>query len=79
MLFNERKLHTLRYFSRREWTRPAQWSIDAGLYPIRSSYKYLKHLHRLRLLDRGDDITGHLVYRLSPRGAQWLLRNGGGV
>jgi hypothetical protein len=79
MLYNERKLHTLRYFSRRQWVRPAQWSIDVDLYPIRSSYKYLKHLHRWGLLSRGHDSTGHLVYRLSERGARWLLRNGGGV
>jgi hypothetical protein len=79
MLYNERKHETLKYFSRREWIRPAQWAIDAGVYPIRRSYTYLKRLHRWSLLERGHDFTGHVVYRLSPRGARWLLRNGGGV
>jgi hypothetical protein len=75
MLFNERKKETLEYFSRRRWVRPPSWSRDRGVYPIRRGYTYLKKLHKWGLLHRGHDVRGLLVYRLSPRGASWLLRN----
>jgi hypothetical protein len=74
MQFNERKLETLRYFARRQWTRPAEWAAGVGFYPIRASYSYLKHLQRWGLLLRGRDVTGRIVYKLSPRGATWLLK-----
>jgi len=45
------------------------------MYPIRSSYRYLKKLHRYNYLRRGRDFQGRIVYSLSPRGARWLLRD----
>ena len=74
LLYNERKHQTLAYFSRRGWTRPQQWSADAGLFPVRGGNTYLLRLHRWGLLARGYDFRGRVVYRLSPRGARWLLR-----
>ena len=74
MDFNQRKADTLEYFSRREWVRPAQYAIDSRFHPIRASYSYLLHLHRMGYLVTGDDATGHRVYKLSRRGASWLLR-----
>lgn len=73
MKTNERKKQTLRYFSRREWTRPRRWAADVGFYPTRAANSYLLRLHRMKLLRRGKDFRGFVVYRLSRRGAQRLL------
>jgi hypothetical protein len=71
--FNERKLLTLDYFASRQWVRPKVYAVALGIYPTRASYSYLKRLQRWGLLWRGRDITGHVVYHLSPRGAQRLI------
>ena len=75
MVFNERKWQTLHFFSKREWVRVGVYAVGVSMYPIRSSDCYLNKLHKYNYLNRGYDVTGHLVYRLSPRGAKWLLRN----
>jgi len=72
--FNERKALTLEYFSSRRWTRPRAYGVALGIYPTRAVYSYLLRLHRWRYLHRGRDVRGQIVYKLSPRGAQWLLR-----
>lgn len=75
MLYNERKRQTLEFFAMREWVRVPYYAVAVGMYPIRSSYRYLKKLHKYSYLWRGYDFSGWIVYRLSPRGARWLLRN----
>jgi len=74
MQFNERKLETLLYFSHREWVWPPSWAVAAGFYPIRASYSYLRHLQKWGYLKRGHDVLGRPVYKLSPKGARWLLK-----
>jgi hypothetical protein len=75
MRYNERKLQTLDFFSRRLWVRPTSWAAAVGIYPVRCSYRYLKVQHRWGYLHRGHDRQGRLVYKLAPRGAAWLLRH----
>ena len=75
MFFNQRKRQTLEFFASRQWVRVPGYAVEVSMYPVRSSYRYLKKLHEYHYLHRGRDIRGHLVYRLSPRGATWLLRN----
>ena len=72
--FNERKRQTFEFFASRQWVRVPVYAVAVSIYPIRSSYRYLKKLHKYHYLCRGHDITGRLVYRLSPRGAMWLLK-----
>ena len=74
MIFNERKRQTLEFFSYRQWVEVPAYAIAVSMYPIRSAYRYLKKLHKYHYLQRGHDICGRLVYRLSPRGARWLLK-----
>ena len=74
MRFNERKEHTLRYFSHRDWVRPGRWAADVSLFPTRAANTYLLRLYRLKLLKRGYDFRGRVVYKLSGRGARRLLR-----
>lgn len=75
MLYNERKRQTFEFFAKREWVRVPVYAVALGMYPIRSSYRYLKKLHKYSYLWRGYDFRGRILYRLSPRGARWLLRN----
>jgi hypothetical protein len=75
MIFNQRKWQTLDFFALRQWVRVPLYAVAVSMYPIRSSYRYLKKLHKYGYLHRGRDITGRLVYCLSPKGARWLLRN----
>lgn len=79
MLFNQRKFEALTYFSRREWVRPTVYAVGVGMYPTRRAYTYLLRLQGWRYLWRGHDLRGRVVYRLSPRGAEWLLKHRGGV
>lgn len=72
--FNERKRRTLEYLSSRGWTHPTTYAADLGYFPSKASYSYLLHLHRWGLLYRGHDRRGRIVYRISRRGALWLLR-----
>jgi len=77
--YNALKKHALAIFEYRGWLSPAAWAALANVYPVRSAYSYLKHLHRWKLLERGADDRGLLLYRLSTRGAErlaWLRRNG---
>jgi hypothetical protein len=74
MIFNERKQQTLEFFANRQWVRVPVYAVAVSMYPIRSSYRYLKKLHKYHYLRRGRDFTGRLVYCLSPRGARWLLK-----
>jgi len=67
MVFNERKLQTLEFFAARQWVRVPVYAVNVCMYPIRSSYRYLKELHKYHYLCRGHDICGYVVYRLSPR------------
>lgn len=73
--FNERKFATLDYFAARQWVRPKYYAVALGIYPVRAVYSYLLRLHRWGLLWRGYDVSGHVVYHLSPRGARRLLRH----
>jgi len=75
--YNSLKRHALAVFEHRGWLSPAAWAVLAKVYPVRSAYSYLKHLHRWKLLDRALDRRGLLLYRLSARGAErlaWLRR-----
>jgi hypothetical protein len=53
----------------------AVYPVAVGMYPIRSSCRYLKNMHGINYLRHGRDIRGRMVYRLSPRGARWLFRD----
>jgi hypothetical protein len=75
MLFNERKFQTLNFFARREWVRPPDYAVAVGMFPTKVSYSYLAHLRRWGYLWRGHDFRGYVVYHLSPRGAEWLLKH----
>lgn len=75
MVFNERKRQTFEFFAARQWVRVPVYPVTVGMYPIRTSYRYLKKLHKYHYLRRGHDFRGRIVYHLSPRGARWLLRH----
>lgn len=79
MLFNRRKMQGLEVFAKYGTLRPVDWAVQTRFYPIRSSYSYLLRLHRFRYLNRGRDWRGRIVYRLSPKGARWLLKYARGV
>jgi hypothetical protein len=75
--YNSLKRHALAVFENRGWLSPAAWAALAKVYPVRSAYSYLKHLHRWQLLERAVNRRGLLLYRLSARGAErlaWLRR-----
>lgn len=71
--YNALKQHALAVFECSGWLSPAAWSALAKVYPVRSAYSYLKHLHRWKLLECGVDDRGLLLYRLTPRGAKRLV------
>jgi hypothetical protein len=75
MLYDERMRQTLEFFSRRQCVEVPVYAVSVGMYPIRSSYRYLRKLHKYNYLRRGRDFRGRIVYSLSPRGARWLLRD----
>jgi hypothetical protein len=75
MVYNERKRQTFEFFAMREWVDVRVYAVGVGMYPIRSCYRYLKKLHKYNYLWRSRDFRGRIVYRLSPRGARWLLRD----
>ena len=75
MVFNERKKQSLEFFATRQWVSVPVYAVAVRMYPIRSSYRYLKKLHKYHYLRRGRDVRGRIVYRLSQRGARWLLRD----
>lgn len=77
--FNQRKKKTLEYFATRGWTYAPRAAVDLGVYPTRAEASYLLRLHRWGLLYRARDRRGRVIYRLSPRGARWLLRRVGRV
>jgi hypothetical protein len=78
MIYNERKKQTLEWFAQTGWQSPAVWAVAQRFYPLRASYSYLLHLHRWHYLQRGRDMRGSVVYKLGPKGANWLLRNRAG-
>jgi hypothetical protein len=73
MLYNDLREATLEFFSHRQWVRPPAAAVALGFYPVDGVYSYLLRLHRFKYLARGKDYRGRIVYRLSPRGAHWLL------
>jgi hypothetical protein len=74
MVYNERKRQTFEFFAM-QWVEVPVYAVAVSMYPIRSSYRYLKKLHKYRYLRRGRDFRGRIAYRLSARGARWLLRD----
>lgn len=70
---NRRKLQTLEIFTRWPELRPGDYAVEARFYPIRAAWSYLRKLQRMNLLNRRRDFRGRLVYRLSKRGAAYLL------
>jgi hypothetical protein len=74
MLFNERKKQALELFVQYSQMRPPDWAVAAGFFPIRASYSYLLHLHRMGLICRKRDYRKRIIYQLAPHGARWLLR-----
>ena len=46
MVYNERKRQTFEIFASRQWVEVPVYSVAVGMYPIRSSYRYLKKLHK---------------------------------
>jgi hypothetical protein len=74
MVKGERKLQVLTFLSTRQWVRVPVIAAAVGYFPIRGFYWYMKKKHRWGYVHRGRDFQGRIVYRLSPRGAEWLLR-----
>jgi hypothetical protein len=75
MQFNERKRQALSIFARRGWLNPPAWAMLAGFRPVRAAYTYLLRLHRWGLLERGNNLRGLVIYRLTARGRsrlKWL-------
>lgn len=71
---NARKRQVLEILAtHRSGLRPQDLAVEARMYPTRVAYPYLKRLHRWGYLHRVKDFRGRIVYRLSPRGAWWLL------
>ena len=70
---NERKLQVLEAFATHGQMRPIHLASEVGIYPVRRAYTYLLRLHRWGYLHRGRDYMGQLLYRLSPKGARYLL------
>ena len=50
MVYNERKRQTFEFFARRQWVEVPVYAVSVGMYPIRSSYRYLKKLHKYNYL-----------------------------
>jgi hypothetical protein len=75
--FNVLKLRALEAFENRGWINPIVWAAFVGFYPARAAYSYLLRLRRFRLLERGRDAEGLIVYHISNRGRERLnfLRN----
>ena len=67
MQFNERKRQALSIFEQRGWLDPRAWAVLAGFRPIRAAYTYLLRLHRWGLLERGNNLSGLVLYRLTAR------------
>ena len=42
----------------RQWVEVPVYAVEVGMYPIRSSYRYLKKLHKYHYLCRGRDFRG---------------------
>jgi hypothetical protein len=79
--YNELKWRALGAFENRGWLSPPVWAVLVGFRPIRAAYSYLKRLHHWRLLERGRNRRGLLLYRISKRGQKrlaWLRRQSGG-
>jgi len=75
--YNLLKLRALSTFENRGWLYPRTWAALAAFTPVRAAYSYLNRLYGFKLLDRGRDQKGLLLYRLNHRGAtrlQWLRR-----
>lgn len=70
---NRRKQQTLEIFSRRPILTPGEYAVEAGFYPARAAWSYLRRLYLMRYLNRSRDRRGRLQYRLSPAGARRLL------
>lgn len=58
MVYNERKRQTFEFFATRPWVEVPVYAVAVGMYPIRSSYRYLKKLHKYNYLWRGRDFRG---------------------
>jgi len=44
MVFNQRKRQTLEFFAMQQWVEVPVYAVAVSMYPIRSSYRYLKKL-----------------------------------
>lgn len=75
MRYNQRKVQGLEAFASRGDLRPEEWAVACRFYPLRASFSYLVRLYRWGYLLRHRDFRGRILYRLSPRGALWLLKN----
>lgn len=53
-----------------QWVEVPVYAVAVSMYPIRSSYRYLKKLHKYHYLRRGRDIRGRIVYRLFTSGRE---------
>ena len=74
MRFNARKRQCFEIFATHgAGLRPIEWAIEARFYPTRAAFSYLKRLYDWGYLQRRRDFRGRILYRLSPRGAWWLL------
>jgi len=75
VLYNERKRQVLEFLATRQWVRVPVIAAAVGWFPVKGIYSYLKkYLQRWGYAHRGKDFRGRLVYKISPRGAEWLLR-----
>lgn len=77
MQYNQRKLKAMELFARVGRLRPEEYAVQAWTWDRRGAYRDLKKWHRYGYLNRGRDIYGRVIYRLSGRGARWLWKNQG--
>ena len=76
--YNQMKRRALAAFEGRGWISVPDWAVLAGYYPVRSAYTCVKRLWNWKLLERGLDRRGLLLYRISERGQArlvWLREN----
>lgn len=77
MLYNQRKRMVLEFLSTRQWVRVPVIAAAVGVHPYGGLYGPMKRLNRWAYVRRARDYRGQLVYKLSSRGANWLLSRRG--
>lgn len=67
------KSATLEAFVAHETLRPGEYAEIVGFHPARAAWSYLKKMRRRGYLLLRRDWKGRLLYKISGKGARWLL------